>query len=174
MQQLKRFWNNQDLTNQVILITGVAMAVACLVMGRGLYSVVFIALMFAFMVAHSGQRTKRLRRLYGGMYFHMPDGEVVPMVLERVAAEYVKGQQRKYADRSVSLWFPYWRINENGMLDTAFGLEIDLTGYDDADGLLPRLKKGDFIYVTGRVQAKRRDYFCIDRVEEIRRQETRP
>ena len=39
---------------------------------------------------------------------------------------------------------------------------------------LPRLKKGDFIYVTGRVQAKRRDYFCIDRVEEIRRQETRP
>ena len=54
MQQLKRFWNNQDLTNQVILITGVAMAVACLVMGRGLYSVVFIALMFAFMAAHSG------------------------------------------------------------------------------------------------------------------------
>ena len=77
------------------------------------------------MAAHSGQRTKRLRRLYGGMYFHMPDGEVVPMDFERVAAEYVKGQQRKYADRSVSLWFPYWRINENGMLDTAFGLEVD-------------------------------------------------
>ena len=96
------------------------------------------------------------------------------MDFERVAAEYVKGQQRKYADRSVSLWFPYWRINENGMLDTAFGLEIDLTGFEDADGLLPQLKKGDFIYVTGRIQAKRRDYFCIDRVEEIRRQETRP
>lgn len=174
MQQLKRFWNNQDLTNQVILVSGTAVAIVCLVMGKGLYSVVFICLMFAFMVAHSNQRTKRLRRLYGGMYFHMPDGEVVPVEFERVAAEYVKGQQGKYADRAVSLWFPYWRINENGMLDTAFGLEIDLTGFDDADGLLPRLKKGDFIYVTGRVQAKRRDYFCIDRVEEIRRQETRP
>ena len=41
-------------------------------------------------------------------------------------------------------------------------------------GLLPLLKKGDFIYVTGRVQAERRDYFRIDRVEELRRQETRP
>ena len=127
-----------------------------------------------FLAAHSTQRAKRLRRLYGGMYFHMPDGEVVPLSFEQVAAEYVKGQQGKYADRRVSLWFPYWRVNEDGLLDTAFGLEIDLTGYDDPDGLLPRLKKGDFIYVTGRVQAKSRNYFRIDRVEEIRRQETRP
>lgn len=174
MQQIKRAWNNQDLANKVILVTGVAMAVICLVMGKGLYSVIFIGLMFAFMMAHSGQRAKRLQRLYGGMYFHMPDGEVVPVSFEQVRTEYVKGQQGKYADRSVSLWFPYWRINEDGMLDTGFGLEIDLTGYEDKEGLLPLLKKGDFIYVTGRVQAKRRNYFCIDRVEDIRRQETRP
>ena len=174
MQQIKRAWNNQDLANKVILVTGVIMAIVCLVMGQGKYGVVFMVLMLAFVAAHTTQRTKRLRRLYGGMYFHMPDGEVGPMSFEQVAAEYVKGQQGKYADRSVSLWFPYWRINEDGMLDTAFGLEIDLAGFDDPDGLLPRLKKGDFIYVTGRVQAKRRDYFCIDRVEEIRRQETRP
>ena len=108
------------------------------------------------------------------MYFHMPDGEIVPMSFEQVSTEYVKGQQGKYADRLVSLWFPYWRINEDGMLDTGFGLEIDLTGFDDPNGLLPLLKKGDFIYVTGRVQAERRDYFRIDRVEELRRQETRP
>lgn len=174
MQQIKRAWNNQDLANKVILVTGVIMAIVCLVMGQGKYGVVFMVLMLAFVAAHTTQRTKRLRRLYGGMYFHMPDGEVVPMSFEQVAAEYVKGQHDKYADRSVSLWFPYWRINEDGMLDTSFGLEIDLAGFDDPDGLLPRLKKGDFIYVTGRVQAKRRDYFCIDRVEEIRRQETRP
>lgn len=174
MQQIKRAWKNQDLANKVILVTGIAMAIVCLVMGKGLYGVVFVGLMFAFLAAHSTQRSKRLRRLYGGMYFHMPDGEVVPMSFEQVAAEYVKGQQSKYADRPVSLWFPYWRINEDGMLDTAFGLEIDLTGFADPDGLLPRLKKGDFIYVTGRVQAKRRDYFCIDRVEEIRLQEKRP
>ena len=174
MQQIKRAWNNQDLANKVILVTGVIMAIVCLVMGQGKYGVVFMVLMLAFVAAHTTQRAKRLRRLYGGMYFHMPDGEVVPMSFEQVAAEYVKGQQGKYADRSVSLGCPYWRINEDGMLDTAFGLEIDLAGFDDPDGLLPRLKKGDFIYVTGRVQAKRRDYFCIDRVEEIRRQETRP
>lgn len=174
MQQIKRAWNNQDLANKVILVTGIVMAIVCLIKGKGLYGVVFIGLMFAFLAAHSTQRSKRLRRLYGGMYFHMPDGEVVPISFDQVAAEYVKGQQQKYADRRVSLWFPYWRINEDGLLDTAFGLEIDLTGYEDPDGLLPRLKKGDFIYVTGRVQARSRSYFCIDRVEEIRRQETRP
>ncbi len=174
MQQIKRVWNNQDLANKVILVTGIIMAIVCLVMGQGMYGVVFILLMLAFVAAHSTQRGKRLRRLYGGMYFHMPDGEIVPMSFEQVSTEYVKGQQGKYADRLVSLWFPYWRINEDGMLDTGFGLEIDLTGFDDSNGLLPLLKKGDFIYVTGRVQAERRDYFRIDRVEELRRQETRP
>lgn len=174
MQQIKRAWNNQDLPNKVILVTGVLTAILCLVMGQGLYGVVFIVLMFAFVAAHKMQRTKRLSRLYGGMYFHMPDGEVVLMGFEQVAAEYVRGQQRKYADRLVSLWFPYWRINEDGMLDSGFGLEVDLAGFDDPDGLLPRLKKGDFIYLTGRIQAKRKNYFAIDRVEELRRQETRP
>lgn len=174
MQQLKRAWNNQDLTNKVILVTGVVMAIICLVMGQGLYSVVFIVLMLAFTVAHTGQRTKRLRRLYGGMYFHMPDGEVFPMDFDHVRAEYVKGQQGKYADRLVSLWFPYWRVNEDGFLDTGYGLEIDLKDFADPDGLLPRLKRDEFIYVTGRIHAQRRDYFCVDRVEELRRQETRP
>ena len=174
MQQIKRAWNNQDLTNKVILVTGVIMAIVCLVMGEGLYSVIFILLMAAFAMAHSNQRSKRLRRLYGGMYFHMPDGEIVLLDFEQVSSGYVKGQQGNYADRLVSLWFPYWRINEDGLLDTGFGLEIDLTGFEDPNGLLPLLKKGDFIYVTGRVQAERRDYFRIDRVEELRRQETRP
>ena len=73
MQQIKRAWNNQDLANKVILVTGVIMATVCLVMGQGLYGVVFVGLMLAFLAAHSTQRAKRLRRLYGGMYFHMPD-----------------------------------------------------------------------------------------------------
>ena len=160
MQQMKRAWNNQDLANKVILVTGMAMAIVCLVMGKGLYSLIFIGLMFAFAVAHSGQRAKRLQRLYGGMYFHMPDGEVVPMGFEAVGC--------------VAPWFAYCLVDECGMLVSGFGLEIDVTDFKDPEGLLPLLKKGDFIYVTGRVKARRRDYFCIDRVEEIRRQETRP
>ena len=101
MQQIKRVWNNQDLANKVILVTGIIMAIVCLVMGQGMYGVVFILLMLAFVAAHSTQRGKRLRRLYGGMYFHMPDGEIVPMSFEQVSTEYVKGQQGKYADRLV-------------------------------------------------------------------------
>ena len=93
MQQIKRVWNNQDLANKVILVTGIIMAIVCLVMGQGMYGVVFILLMLAFVAAHSTQRGKRLRRLYGGMYFHMPDGEIVPMSFEQVSTEYVKGQQ---------------------------------------------------------------------------------
>ena len=96
------------------------------------------------------------------------------MDFDHVRAEYVKGQQGKYADRLVSLWFPYWRVNEDGFLDTGYGLEIDLKDFADPDGLLPRLKRDEFIYVTGRIHAQRRDYFCVDRVEELRRQETRP
>ena len=42
MQQIKRAWNNQDLANKVILVTGVIMAIVCLVMGQGKYGVVFM------------------------------------------------------------------------------------------------------------------------------------
>ena len=72
------------------------------------------------------------------------------------------------------MWFPYWRVNEDGLLDTGYGLEIDLKDFADPEGLLPQLKRDEFIYVTGHICAKRRDYFCVDRVEELRRQETRP
>ena len=47
MQQIKRVWNNQDLANKVILVTGIIMAIVCLVMGQGMYGVVFIVLMLA-------------------------------------------------------------------------------------------------------------------------------
>lgn len=174
MRKLKEIWLGLDIINRIILISGILACIWFVVKGRGLYGAALVVLMGMLMVSRKNNREKRLSRLYGGFHFHMPDGEIVPMSFEQVSTEYVKGQQGKYADRLVSLWFPYWRINEDGMLDTGFGLEIDLTGFDDPNGLLPLLKKGDFIYVTGRVQAERRDYFRIDRVEELRRQETRP
>ena len=61
-----------------------------------------------------------------------------------------------------------------GEMARRLGVPASTIRYYDKEGLLPLLKKGDFIYVTGRVQAERRDYFRIDRVEELRRQETRP
>ena len=173
MEQLKQFWKKQDGINRIILVTGVVAAIACLVMGQWQYSIVFIVFMGMFMVAHAGQRTKRLSRLYGGLYFHMPDGEMYPMTFEQVRAEYVKGAQGRYGGRKGSIWFPYWRTNE-GVMETGFGLDIDLTGFEDPEGILPTLKAGQFILVTGELQARKRDYFCIGAVEEIRRQENRP
>lgn len=173
MEQIKQLWKKQDGVNRVILVTGVVAAIACLVMGRWQYSIAFIVFMGMFMVAHAGQRTKRLSRLYGGLYFHMPDGELYPMTFEQVRTEYVKGGQGRYDGRKVSIWYPYWR-RDGEVLDTGFGLDIDLTGFEDPDGILPTLKAGQFILVTGELQARRRDYFCIGAVEEIRRQATRP
>ena len=34
MEQLKQFWKKQDGTNRVILVTGLAAAIVCLVMGE--------------------------------------------------------------------------------------------------------------------------------------------
>lgn len=174
MEQIKQAWKKQDLTNKLILISGVALAIVCLVMGKGLYALIVVVVMAAFAVSHSSQRAKRLSRLYGGLYFHMPDGEVVPQSFEQVRAEYVHGQGARYAGRKVSVWFPYWRTTDEGFLDTGFGLEIDVKGFADPDGLLPTLKAGQFIYVTGVVTAVRRDYFYIGSVEELRRREERP
>lgn len=173
MEQIKQMWKKQDGINRIILVTGLVAAIACLVMGEWKYAIAFIVFMGMFMVAHIGQRTKRLSRLYGTIYFHMPDGEMYPMTFEQVRAEYVKGAQGRYGGRKVSVWYPYWR-NNDGMLDTGFGLDIDLNGFEDADGILPTLKAGQYILVTGELQAKRRDYFCIGAVEDVRRQATRP
>lgn len=174
MDKLKKIWKRQDFTNKVILLSGTVAAIVCLVMGEGRYSLVFVVLMGMFAVAHIGQRTKRLSRLYGTFYFHMPDGEIYPMTFEQVKAEYLKGAQGRYAGRKVSVWYPYRRGMEDNKISTGFGLDIDLDGFDDPDGLLGSLKNDEFIYVTGEILAKRRDYFCVGNVTELRRQEKRP
>lgn len=174
MEQIKKVWRRQDLSNKLILVSGVTLAVVCVCMGKGLYGLVCIAVMAAFSVSHSAQRTKRLERLYGALYFHMPDGETVPVSFAQLRAEYLHGQGGRYAGRKVSAWFPYWRTTEEGFLDTGFGLEVDVKDYADPDGLLPRLRAGQFIYVTGVVVTPRRDYFYIGQVELIRLQEKRP
>lgn len=173
MEQLKTFWKKLDGINRIVLVTGLAAAIVCLVMGQWKYSIVFMVFMGMFMVAHNGQRIKRLSRLYGALYFHMPDGELYPMTFEQVRAEYVKGAHGRYGGRKVSIWFPYWRIRD-GILETGFNLDIDLTGFEDPEGILPTLKSGQYILVTGELQARRRDYFCIGAVEEVRRQAKRP
>lgn len=169
VDQLKNMWLRQDGVNRIILVSGVALALVCLFMGKGLYGVVIVLVMGAFMVARTGGRVKRLSRLYGSLFYHAPDGEIVPMTFEQVKAEYVKGDGMKYMGRKVTIRYPYWRRNTQGQLETGFGLCVDLEGYEDAEGLLPTLKSGQYISVTGELVPQGRDYFYLGKVQEMRR-----
>ena len=169
MEKLKNFWRSQDWVNRIILITGILLAIVCLVKGEGLYGVVVILFMAVFCVAHHSSRIKRLSRLYGSLYFHAPDGEIVPMSFDQVKTEYVKGKGMRYMDRRLTVRFPYWRMNEDGRLDSGFGLCVDVSTFEDSEGILKTLKSGEFISATGVLVPEGRDYFYLGKLEELRR-----
>ena len=169
MEKIKSFWLRQDWVNRIIVMTGILLAVVCLVKGEGLYGAVVIVLMAVFCVAHQGSRIKRLSFLYGSLYFHAPDGEIVPMTFEQVKTEYIKGQGMKYMGRRLTVRFPYWRTNEDGRIDSGFGLCVDLTGFADSDGVASTLKNGEFISVTGTLVPEGREFFYVGEVEDLRR-----
>ena len=163
MDRLKDLWSGQDLINRIVLISGLAVFLWCLVKGQGLYGLVLLVVMIFLMVSRFNSLTKRRGRLYGTMYFHMPDGEIYPMTYEQMKSEYVHGQQSKYAGRRVSVKFMYSGLDENGDIDTGFGLRIRAD-----EKYLQDWKKGQILVATGRIAAKSRDYFMIGEVEEIR------
>ena len=169
MNKVKSFWCSQDWINRIILITGLLLAIACLAKGEGLYGVVVVVVMVGFCIAHQSSRIKRLSFLYGSLYFHAPDGEIVPMTFEQVKTEYIKGVGMKYMDRRLTVRFPYWRVNEIGRLDSGFGLCIDVSDFEDQEGILKNIKSGDFISVTGVLVPEGRDYFYLGKIEELRR-----
>ena len=169
MEKLKVFWRRQDWVNRIILLTGIVLAIVCLIMGEGLYGVVVVVMMAVFCIAHQGSRVKRLTFLYGSLYFHAPDGEIVPMTFEQVKTEYLKGIGMKYMDRRLTVRFPYWRTDEDGRLDSGFGLCVDVSDFEDKEGVLTTLKSGQFISVTGTLVPEGRDYFYVGKVEEVRR-----
>ena len=169
MKALKELWQRQDGVNRAILVSGIALALYCLAKGKGLYGVVVVILMGLFCVAHLGSRTKRLSRTYGSLFFHAPDGEIVPMTFEQVSAEYLQGQGLRYMERPVTVRFPYWRRNARGELETGFGLCIRLDDFPDPEGVLPTLKSGQFISVTGQLLPHSKQYFDMGRVEALRR-----
>ena len=169
MEKLKNFWCNQDWVNRIILITGIILAARCLAKGEGLYGAVVVVVMVGFCIAHQGSRIKRLSFLYGSLYFHAPDGEIVPMTFEQVKTEYIKGIGMKYMDRRVTVRFPYCRTNADGRLDSGFGLCVDVSTFEDQERLLKTIKSGEFISVTGVLVPEGRDYFYLGKVEELRR-----
>lgn len=169
MEKLKTFWLRQDWINRIILISGILLAILCLAKGEGHYGAVVMVLMATFCIAHHGSRIKRLSFLYGSLYFHAPDGEIVPMTFEQVKTEYIKGKGDKYMGRRLTVRFPYFRTNEDGRLDSGFGLCVDLTGFDDSEGVAATLKSGEFISATGTLTPEGRDFFYVGELEDLRR-----
>ena len=159
----------QDVINRVILVSGILACVWCLVKGRGLYGVALLVLMGMLMVSRKSNREKRLSRLYGGLHFHMPDGEIVPISFDQVRSEYTHGQQSKYAGRKVTLRFPWWHLDLDGHGDTGFGLLIHFDGNDEAMAEAKALRSGEFVSVTGEIVPAGKAYFYIGNVTELRR-----
>ena len=124
MNRLKDLWGGQDAINRVAFIAAIAAFAWCIVQGHGMYGVVFAVVILFLIISRQNQREKRFSRLYGTMYFPMPDGELVPRSFEQVKNEYVHGAQSNYADRKVELRFPWWYLNSAGDIDTGFGLTV--------------------------------------------------
>ena len=169
MEKLKRIWKQQDTVNKIILLSGIVLAIVCLVMGKGLYGLVFLILMGVFSANHGSQRAKRLGRLYGTLAFRMPDGEMVPITFEQVKSEYVHGQGGKYVGRRLTVQCPFWRLDEEGNIETGFGLSIHVDGNEAAVELAKSLRRDEFISATGSIVAAGRQYFYLGEVEDLHR-----
>ena len=128
MNRLKDIWGGQDDMNRVLFLIAVAVFVWSLIEGHGMYGALMAGVVLFLMVSRHGQRLKRFSRLYGTLYFPMPDGELVPRTFEQVKTEYLHGAQGRYAGRAVELRFPWWYLNSAGEIDTGFGLTVRLAG----------------------------------------------
>ena len=100
MNRLKDIWGGQDDMNRVLFLIAVAVFAWSLIEGHGMYGALLAVVVLFLMVSRHGQRIKRFGRLYGTLYFPMPDGELVPRTFEQVKTEYLHGAQGRYAGRA--------------------------------------------------------------------------
>ncbi len=169
MNRLKDLWGGQDAVNRIAFIAAIAAFIWCIIEGHGLYGVVFAVVILFLIISRQSQREKRFGRLYGTLYFPMPDGELVPRAFEQVKNEYVHGEQGKYAGRPVELRFPWWYLNTDGDIDTGFGLTIRVKDNAELAAEAKAMRRGDFVRVVGTLVAERRDFFYIGKLEELQR-----
>lgn len=169
MNRLKDLWGGQDAINRVAFIAAIAAFAWCIVQGHGMYGVVFAVVILFLIISRQNQREKRFSRLYGTMYFPMPDGELVPRSFEQVKNEYVHGAQSNYADRKVELRFPWWYLNSAGDIDTGFGLTVRIGDKQELADEARLMRRGDNVRVVGTLVAENRQYFYIGRLEELQR-----
>ena len=169
MNRLKDIWSGQDDMNRVLLLIAVAVFVWSLIEGHGMYGALLAVVVLFLMVSRHGQRIKRFGRLYGTLYFPMPDGELVPRTFEQVKTEYLRGAQGRYAGRAVELRFPWWYLNSAGEIDTGFGLTVRLSGSAELLDEAKLMRRGDCVRLTGTLVAESKNYFCVGEVETLER-----
>ena len=87
MNRLKDLWGGQDAINRVAFIAAIAAFAWCIVQGHGMYGVVFAVVILFLIISRQNQREKRFSRLYGTMYFPMPDGGVWPRCCDQLESE---------------------------------------------------------------------------------------
>lgn len=169
MDRIIKKWRSMYLMDQVILVAGILVMIACLIKGELLYAIVFLLVLLLMLMSLSANRVKRLGRKYGTLYFHMEDGQMLPFTFEQVKAEYLHGQGGKYHGHQVTVCFPYDKTDEEDNFKTGFGLTVRKDGWQDPEGLLPTLKRGDLISATGEFVAVNPKYFCIGKLTDIQR-----
>ena len=169
MNKLKDLWLGMDMVNRVLLIAALAASVWSLIMGEGLYGVLLMVVVGFLMITRSRNSVMRRSRLFGTMYFPMPDGELVPRSFEQVKNEYVHGAQSNYADRKVELRFPWWYLNSAGDIDTGFGLTVRIGDKQELADEARLMRRGDNVRVVGTLVAESRQYFYIGKLEELQR-----
>ena len=168
MEKVKWVWKKQDIFNKIIFLSGIALGIYGITQGGGLYSVLIVGIMVILCAVRSMNTAKTRSRRYGGLFFTMPDGEVVPVDFEKVRQEFLHGVGSRYLDRKVTAVLPYGVMNPEGRMDSLFGLEVDFAGFADPEGVLPRLKRDDIISITGQLVAESKQFFYLGRVEEVK------
>lgn len=169
MNKLKDIWGGQDGMNRALCLIALAVFVWSLIEGHGMYGAMMACVVLFLMVGRQGQRVKRFGRLYGTLYFPMPDGELVPMAFEQVKTEYLHGAQSRFSGRKVELRFPWWSLNTSDEIDTGFGLTVRLAGHPELLEEARRMRRGDLVRVTGTLVAETKSYFYIGEAETLQR-----
>lgn len=163
MKRIISVWKRQDLVNQLLLAAGFILCIVSIFMKQAKVGLIFLVVVCMVAVSRNSNLRKQMSRRYGALFFLMPDGEVYPMTFEQVKAEYTHGQQGKYHQRKVTVRFRYFGLDENGDMDTGFGLVVRAN-----PEIREGFHKGQLLLATGEINAVNRQYFIVDKVEEIR------
>ncbi len=147
MGELKNLWLRQDAVGRTVMVSGLLAAVVCLLLGYGAIAVFLTGAMALICCLYARVRGKRLYQAFGRLYYVLPDGEEVALLLCDI--------EKRHLGREVIARCPYDGINADGDWDTGFGLVLDMSGCD----ALPKLRRGEMMQATGILAGEEGGYY---------------